>query len=338
VKNRLAILVPAFNGGELLLQTVLSCARAGLDAARYELLVVDNCSDDGSINALPSQLPDGAAVQVHRNEANLGRVGNWNRALQIASEQGFAYAVFLFVGDEWLPGGSIALMLDAMDESGSILGMASLLLVNEEGESIRPGARISIQGRTLQASTRELLQQSIATGRLPFAPIQANVYRLLKEKPLCFEEASEQSLNTDIESTALFLEEHPGSVMIVSSPFLIWRERRGRFFNLQDPWFVFIETRRSLQRLSAATGIGVNWKSANAVAMLTALHEISTAIPLRQRLAFQFRVFRYLVADGAGLSLPIMIRFVAKKLVPAAATSCSRATGNLRRNRLSFSP
>jgi hypothetical protein len=192
--------------------------------------------------------------------------------------------------------------------------MASLLIVNEAGAEIRAGARVSIEGSASNVAGNDLLRQSIHTGRLPFAPIQANVYRLFKERPLRFDTAACNSLNADIEATALFLEEHPGTITVFSRPFLIWRERRGRFLTAQDPWFIFEQSRLSLRRLSDLIKEPVDWKSANAIAMLAALRETSREVPWRRRLAFQFRVLRFLMADRAGLSLTLMCRFLAKKV------------------------
>jgi hypothetical protein len=59
----------------------------------------------------------------------------------------------------------------------------------------------------------------------------------------------------------------------------------------------------------------VDWKSANAIAMLTALREPSPLIPLRRRLAFAARVFRFLQKDAAGLSFRCMTGFILRKLV-----------------------
>ena len=76
-----------------------------------------------------------------------------------------------------------------------------------------------------------------------------------------------------------------------------------------------METRRTLQRVSAATGIDVNWRSANAIAMLAAIRETPRSIPWRTRVAFQWRTFRYLWRDMAGLSVRKMLSFVMRKIV-----------------------
>lgn len=309
MNGKLAVLIPAFNGGELLRRTVVSCMTAGLDRTSYSILVVDNCSDDESLKHLPE------GVQVHRNESNLGRLGNWNRAVEIAEQAGFTYAAFLFVGDEWIEGGSIQPLLRSMERSGSVLGMASLRIVTEDGVPIRPGARLTIAGDSAEIDSAGLLSRSVSTGRLPFAPIQANVYRLHRERPLRFSTASENALNGDIEATVQFLQDHPGPVSIQSEPYLIWKERTGRFFTAQDPWFVFSESRRTLRRVSQATGIAVDWKNANAVAMLTAIREPSHVLPWSTRMRFRLRVMRFLSKEPAGLSLGRIIGIVARKVL-----------------------
>jgi len=314
MKGKLAVLIPAFNGAQLLRRSVDSCAASGLSASRYEIIVVDNYSTDGSAADFPDKDATGARLQVIRNERNLGRVGNWNRALELAALQGFDYATFLFVGDEWLPDGSLPGMLDAMDASHSVLGMAPLRIPNEGGGLVRNGARISITGRIAYTDSTRLLNDSIGTGRLPFAPVQANIYRLFEDRPLRFDTDERNELNADLEGTAAYLKNHPGPVTLMSEPYLIWRERGGRFFATQNPWVVFTETRKSLQHLSGSLGIPVDWRSANAIAMLAALREPSQAIPLLQRLAFASRVFQYLRRDEAGLSLLRMAGFVWRKL------------------------
>jgi hypothetical protein len=309
MNGKLAVLVPAFEGGDLLLRTVASCLQSGLSRDRFSVIVVDNASGDPSLEALA---PD---VTVHRNATNLGRTGNWNRALELAEAAGFSYAAFLFVGDEWVPGGGVGELLDLMDANNSVFGMASLRIVDEHGSLLRAGSRVTIRGTSAQVDSNSLLQRSIGAGRLPFAPIQANIYRLFADRPLRFSVRPEDSLNCDLEGTVQFLQDHPGVVSIEAKPYLLWKERPGRFFTKQDPWSVFIETRRTLQRVSTVTGIRVNWRSANAIAMLAAIRETPKSIPWRTRVEFQWRTFRYLRCDAAGLSVWKMLSFVVRKVV-----------------------
>jgi hypothetical protein len=303
-----AILIPTFNGGALLHRTVASCFNVGLDRSRFRVIVVDNASTDASVTRLDND------VEVYENPRNLGRIGNWNRALEIAEERGFTYAAFLFVGDEWLPNGSFQSLLNSMDANGSVLGMAALHIVRDDGSLLRKGARVTIRGTTAQVDSGRLLAHSINKGRLPFAPIQANVYRVVRQDPLRFSSEPEDALNTDIEGTAQFLQDHPGPVSIEAHPYLLWRERSGRFFATQDPWTIFMKTRQTLKRLSASTGVPIDWASANAIAMLASLRETPHSMPWRERLSFRSRALRFLLSDTSGLSAAKMTAFIARKL------------------------
>ncbi len=290
----LAILIPSFNGGVRLRHSVESCAGAGLAPERYALLVIDNCSTDGSIEALPARDAGGVQVQVYRNEVNIGRVANWNRALEIAQNEGFQFVTFLFVGDTWVPRSSVADLLNLMKQGGAVLGMGPLSIKSEDGRRSRRGARFTIPTDSALVESQELLQSIARTGRLPFAPLQANIYRVFSDSPLRFDPTPRNALNTDIESTVNYLLEHDGKVALVAKPFIVWRESSRRYLGTQDPWFVMKETRASLWRVGEATGLRINWRSANAISLLTSAYELSRKMPVAERIAFVWRVCRYL--------------------------------------------
>lgn len=313
--KELAIIIPAYNGGARLLDSVQSCARSGLPADRYAILVVDNCSTDDSISNLPSTDRNGAAVQFWRNERNLGRTGNWNRGLEIAEREGYPFAVFLFVGDTWAENAPIGDLLNLMKQSGAVLGMAPLSIATEDGSSSREGARISIHGGQALIGSHELLHKVVRTGRLPFAPLQANIYRLFADRPLRFDTDPAKALNTDIESTVAYLLDHSGKVALISKPFLVWKEHAERFFATQDPWFVMRETRASLRRVGEATGVPVNWTSANAISLLTSAYELSRKLPLPDRIAFVSRVFWQMKSEPGGVSIWKFLSFTLNKLL-----------------------
>jgi hypothetical protein len=51
--QKLAVLMPVFNGGQSLLSSLNSCAQAGLPGTQYEIIIVDNCSTDGATTSPP---------------------------------------------------------------------------------------------------------------------------------------------------------------------------------------------------------------------------------------------------------------------------------------------
>lgn len=308
----LAVLFPCFNGGDRLRQSVESCAAAGLPPEKYGLIVLDNCSTDGSIELLPREDANNVPIQIYRNERNLGRVGNWNRALEVAERQGFRFATFVFVGDRWAPASSIQDLLDVMLQNEAVLGMAPIRIV---GKNSRDGARISIPGDSALVDSERLLEHVVHVGRVPFAPIQANIYRLFSDGPLRFDDDPNYALNTDIEATAIWMRNHPGRVALMATPFLIWNGYSGRFLNKQDPWYVFLETRASLQRIAELTGTRPDWASANAVSLLTSARELSAGRNPVRRLAFLYRVAQYLRRRPGGLGIRKLRQFTAKKLL-----------------------
>jgi glycosyltransferase involved in cell wall biosynthesis len=314
--KELAVLFPSFNGGTRLRNSVESCAAAGLSPDKYALIVVDNCSDDGSIESLPAVDRNNVPIRVYRNERNLGRVANWNRALEISEKEGFRFATFLFAGDTWTPASSIQELLTLMQQSSAVLGMAPIRIIEEDGyPRPRDGARVSIPGTSALADSTGFLDYIVRVGRLPFAPIQANVYRLFREQPLRFDTDPQYALNTDIEATVAWLRAHPGKIALLSTPFLVWKGHSGRFLSRQDPWFVMQETRASLQRISNLTGLKVHWASANAISLLMSIRELSAGGRLTERLRFLCRVVAYLRSAPGGLPIGKVLHFTFNKLV-----------------------
>ena len=223
--GKIAILIPAFNGGGLLRETVMSAAVAGLPPDSYEILVCDNASTDGSAAALPGQDARGAPVTVLRNDTNIGRVANWNRALVAAEEMGFSYAIFLMVGD-CLTDGSLLVLRDRMARRQAVLGIAPYRIVDEALRPLRIARRICWRGdpETGLAAER-FLAQSLARGAMLYAPLGANLYRIDGKARLRFDPGDET--HTDHLATALFAQQ--GLIVYLDRPVSMWRRRPGRF-------------------------------------------------------------------------------------------------------------
>ena len=71
--KNLAVLIPVYNGGSLLKETVESCAQAGLDPATYEIIVVDNCSTDGTRELYPEVAALSDKIRIFMHKKNLGK-------------------------------------------------------------------------------------------------------------------------------------------------------------------------------------------------------------------------------------------------------------------------
>ncbi len=223
--GKIAILVPTFNGGRLLLETLASAATAGLPADSYEFVVCDNASDDGSTDHLPGIDTQGAAINLRRNRQNIGRVQNWNRAVEAAEELGFGHAIFLMVGDT-LKGATVLDLRDRMNACNAALGLASYEVVDEKARALRVARRINWRGDRAIAPG-PFLRQSFGRGAMLYAPLGANLYRIDGAVRLRFD-AGDTS-HTDQRATARYAAMTGTPIVYLDHPISCWRQRSGRF-------------------------------------------------------------------------------------------------------------
>lgn len=73
------ILIPVFNRAEFVCDAVDSALAQTYEAV--DIIVVDNCSNDGTFEKL-SKYSENSKVKIVRNRENVGRVENWNIALR----------------------------------------------------------------------------------------------------------------------------------------------------------------------------------------------------------------------------------------------------------------
>ncbi len=290
MNGRLAILVPVRNGGEWLRRTVLSCGQSSLTGAEAEVLVFDNCSDDGAPERLPSTvgcLP----VRVFRNPRDLGRVGNWNRSVEAATAMGFDYVTFLFAGDTWLPGTAAERLLGLMVESGADLGLAPYLIVDERGRVLRWSPRVSIEGEAKVASAGDFLGALMAFGSLPITPLQANIYRLRGDGLPKFDES--RPLTTDMDATVEYLAKADGPVAVTNAPFCAWLTRGGRVFCSSGLEAFMADHFRQLEFAQQISGRRVNWTRAKSVFLISYLRNALTFTGWRSAPAVMRRALQH---------------------------------------------
>jgi len=253
VTRKLAVLVPVFNGGDRLKETVESCANAGLSGRDYAIFVLDNGSSDGAPQRLPGSDRAGAPIEVVRNAENLGRIGNWNRAVEIATEQGFPHACFLFVGDLWLRGTILPRILNEMHRLGAVLAHTPLMLMREDGKHLRISRSLTLGTAQAVVSSRSLIEESVSRGSFPLVPLQSSVFQTGEGPRLSFD--SSNPSNTDNAGVLRYLTARGGSVLVVGQPFFAWRQSPTRFHSQMDPVEEFERTLDMAFELSAEFSI-----------------------------------------------------------------------------------
>jgi glycosyltransferase involved in cell wall biosynthesis len=228
-KNKIAVLIPTFNAGGLLAESIASVAAAGLPKEAYEIIVSDNASDDGSIEKLSGADAQGAPIHLNRNGANLGRVQNWNCAIAAAEEMGFGHALFLMTGD-LVRDDSVMALRRRMRETGALLGLGSFEKVDENLRSLGLARRVVWRARG-GVSARRFLAQSFGIGAMLLAPLGANLYDLSGPR-LRFDPADPS--HTDQAATAAFLMAGRRPLVYLDRPIMQWRRRAGRFHSNMD--------------------------------------------------------------------------------------------------------
>jgi glycosyltransferase involved in cell wall biosynthesis len=94
---KISVCIPVYNGEEFIREAIDSVLAQ--DYTDFELVIVDNQSNDSSISIIESY--NDRRIKLFRNDSNIGMVPNWNRALEHA--QG-TYIKILPADDLLMPG------------------------------------------------------------------------------------------------------------------------------------------------------------------------------------------------------------------------------------------
>lgn len=120
-----SVIIVSFNSGE----TLSACVRAVLSSTvPLEVLISDNASSDGSLDALRDEWNGDPRVRIRENHANLGFAAACNRALPDAAADWI-----LFLNPDCIVApDTVARMLEVAGRNPDV-GMAGCLLRNQDG-------------------------------------------------------------------------------------------------------------------------------------------------------------------------------------------------------------
>ena len=91
--TKLTIAIPNYNGGENLERAIESCRNINIPTNDYEILIIDNCSTDNSINIINKLKDEFSNIVLVENKENVGRIQNWNVCIENAKGK---FLIFLF--------------------------------------------------------------------------------------------------------------------------------------------------------------------------------------------------------------------------------------------------
>ncbi len=113
----------------------LACIQSVLDLTytRFDVLVVDNASTDGTEEALRERF--GGRVAVHRNEANLLFAGGMNVGLERAVREGYDHALILN-NDVVLDPAMLTALVDAADADAGVAAVGPKIYYADSPERL----------------------------------------------------------------------------------------------------------------------------------------------------------------------------------------------------------
>ena len=112
---RVSIGLPVFNGQNYIkeaLDSILAQAFSG-----FELIIVDDCSTDGTREICQAYAARDRRIRYYRNEENLGLVGNFNRAFALSTGEYFKWAAH----DDIIASDYLSRCVEVLDRDPSVV-------------------------------------------------------------------------------------------------------------------------------------------------------------------------------------------------------------------------
>jgi teichuronic acid biosynthesis glycosyltransferase TuaG len=148
--STVSVITPTYNSEKYISECIDSVRAQTFQD--WEMVIVDDCSSDGTIAVLESYQRIDPRVILIQNESNLGPATTRNRAIERASGR---YIAFLDSDDVWLPV-KLDTQLGFMEANGADLSYTSYEKISEDGD--RTGRIVHVPPTT---SYGQLLNHSV---------------------------------------------------------------------------------------------------------------------------------------------------------------------------------
>lgn len=129
-RPEVSVCIPVFNGASSIRESIQSVL--GQTGCEFELVVVDNCSTDGTYELIREV--DDPRLRVVRNDTNIGMVPNWNRTLELASGE----YIKVMAHDDVLLSGCVSRQAEALRSEPAVVLVASRRsIIDADGVAIK---------------------------------------------------------------------------------------------------------------------------------------------------------------------------------------------------------
>ena len=98
MNNKVSIIMPSFNSEKYVLDAIISVQNQTYK--NWEMIIVDDCSNDNTINIISEVIANDNRIKLYRQERNLGAGAARTRALGLINGRFIAY---LDADDIWYP-------------------------------------------------------------------------------------------------------------------------------------------------------------------------------------------------------------------------------------------
>jgi glycosyltransferase involved in cell wall biosynthesis len=134
---RVVIGVPIYNGGAHVAEALRSLRSQTY--SDFELVIVDDCSTDGTAELVSAYAAEDARVHFVRNETRVGLVGNWRRTFALADELHPDLEYFAWGSDHdiWHPRWLESLVAELEARPEAVLAYPRMGTIGESGEPLR---------------------------------------------------------------------------------------------------------------------------------------------------------------------------------------------------------
>lgn len=132
----ISIITPNYNCARFIAQTIESVLAQTY--TNWEMLIVDDCSTDGSYEIAREYAEKDSRIKVFRNEKNSGAAVSRNRAIEASSGE---YVAFLDSDDLWLPE-KLERQLNFMQENNCDFSFTEYEHIDEDSRSLLKVARV----------------------------------------------------------------------------------------------------------------------------------------------------------------------------------------------------
>ena len=161
MKVRVSVLIPCYNAENYIIDTLQSLLNQTYK--NFEIIVIDDGSEDNSIERVESMILKDKRIQLYKNNYNRGVAFTRNRAFELCSTEYIAY----MDADDTAPPDRLELQVNYLDSHLTVDGVGGTCnFINEKGEFIQKVTMTAQSSEMIKATL--LFRNCIANGSVMF--------------------------------------------------------------------------------------------------------------------------------------------------------------------------